>query len=67
MSRLAVEQRPSLRWSLEPEEDPNERRLASPVGPGDSYELAFAELQVDTFEHALPRAVAERDALELNG
>ena len=63
---LAVQECRTLARSLEPEEDPHERRLAASVRAGDRDELALAEREVDSLEHALPGPIAEGDASELD-
>jgi hypothetical protein len=67
MRRFTVEKSPSLRRALEPEENPDERRLPAAVGAGDGHELAFAQPQVDSLQNALAWSVPEGDILELDG
>ena len=66
VGRLAVQECNALARSLEPEEDPHERRLTASVRAGDRDELALAEREVDSLEHALPGPIAEGDASELD-
>ena len=64
--RFAEEERVSLRRALEPEHDPDERRLPSAVRPRDGDELPLGDLERDVLENALPRPVAERDVRQLD-
>jgi hypothetical protein len=63
--RLAVQQHLSPRRPLEPECEPQQGRLATPVRPGDRDELALLDAQVDGLQHLRPLAVGEVDALQL--
>ena len=67
MRRLTEQQRRACSRLLQPEQDAHQRRLPPAVRAGDRDELALAEPEVDVLEHALPRAVAERDSVELDG
>ena len=67
VGRLAVEERRPGGRTLEPEHDADQGGLAAAVRPRDGDELALSELQVDSFEDALSRPVAERDVGELDG
>ena len=59
MGGLAEEQRAARGRPLEPEHEPDERRLAAAVGAGDRDELAPLDGEVDVREHR-PAAVRRR-------
>ena len=63
--RLAEEQHASARRPLEPEREPQQRRLAAAVRAGDRDELAVLDAQVDAGEHRPAARVGEVDAVEL--
>ena len=50
----------------EADDQPQERRLAAAVRPGDRDELARGHLEGGVLEDRPPRVVAERDAIELD-
>ena len=59
--RLAEEQHRARRRPLEPEHEPQQRRLAAAVRAGDRDELALLDREVDVREHALrPRRRTRR-------
>ena len=64
--RLAEHAHGALARALEPEHEPQQRRLAAAVRPRDRDELARRDRERDVLEHADPGPVAERDAVELD-
>jgi hypothetical protein len=65
--RLAEEERLAVAWTLEPEHEPHQRRLAAAVRSRDRDELALRDLEADPFEDGGAAAVAEADVAELDG
>jgi hypothetical protein len=66
MGRLAEEERLPLAGTLEPEDEPHERRLPAAVRPGKGDELTLGNAQRDVLEDALSGPVAERHSVELD-
>ncbi len=65
-ARLAEDAHRSRDRTLETEHEPEKRRLAAAVRPGDRDELSGADLERDVLEDANAGPVAERDAVELD-
>ena len=63
---LAEHAHGALARALEPEHEPQQRRLAAAVRPCDRDELARRDRERDVLEHADAGPVAERDAVELD-
>ena len=57
----------AARRLLEPERQPQQRRLAASIRPGDRDELTGVDPQVDAGQHRRPLRVREVDVLELDG
>ena len=64
--RLAEHAHAALARALEPEHEPQQRRLAAAVRPRDRDELARCDGERDVLEHPDARPVAERDVVELD-
>ena len=64
--RLAEHAHRARARALEPEHEPEQRRLAAAVRAGDRNELARRDRERDILEHADAGPVAERDAVELD-
>src|ERR687892_655170 len=63
--RLAEEANGAGSCPLEPEREPDERRLPSPVRPGDGDELALLDDETHALEDGLAVPVGEGDVVEL--
>ena len=61
---LAEDAHGALARALEPEHEPQQRRLAAAVRPGDRHELPGSDGERDVLEHPDTCPVAERDAFE---
>ena len=55
----------ALEWTLQPEDESEERRLAAAVRAGDGDELTCGDAQRDGVQNADAVAIGERDAVEL--
>ena len=64
--RLAEEESLARRWTLEPERQPHQRRLAAAVRPCDRNELARLDGEADVLDDRLTAVVGERDVAELD-
>ncbi len=65
--RLAEDAHGAGSRPLEPEDQPQERRLAAAVRAGDRDELPRRDLEGDVLQHRDARPVGERDVAELDG